>query len=110
MTDQTDGIAITEADKNKMNCKMDVGGPVIFDVTNLISSLLGFKKRNYLTGKNKGHRIIDIIGFHTISIHCNIISGIKEIGKDSDTLHIFNLTEPPVYMIVFTGKKFISNC
>ena len=39
------------------------------------------------------------MGFSTINIHCNIISGAKDNGKDTDILYTFNLTEPPGYLI-----------
>ena len=39
------------------------------------------------------------MGFSTINIHCNVISGAKDNGKDTDILYTFNLTEPPGYLI-----------
>ena len=39
------------------------------------------------------------MGFSTINIHCIIISGVKDIGKDTDILHTFTPTEPPGYLI-----------
>ena len=39
------------------------------------------------------------MGFNNINIHCNIISGAKDNGKDTDILYTFNLTEPPGYLI-----------
>ena len=39
------------------------------------------------------------MGFNTINIHCNIISGAKDNGKDTEILYNFNLTEPPGYLI-----------
>ena len=44
-------------------------------------------------------KIVDIIGFNTINIHCNTISGVKENGNDTDILYTFNLIEPPGYII-----------
>ena len=44
-------------------------------------------------------KIIDIMGFNNINIHCNIISGAKDKGKDTDILFTFDLTEPPGYLI-----------
>ena len=43
--------------------------------------------------------MIDIMGFNTINIHCNTISGAKDNGKDTDILHTFNLREPTGYLI-----------
>ena len=48
------------------------------------------------------------MGFNTINIHCNIICGIKDNGKDSDTLYTYNLNEPPGYMMKYTNNCFIS--
>ena len=39
------------------------------------------------------------MGFSTINIHCNVISGGKDNGKDTDIPYTFNLTEPPGYLI-----------
>ena len=44
-------------------------------------------------------KIVDIMGFKTINNHCNIISGVKDNGNDTDILYTFNITEPPGYMI-----------
>ena len=39
------------------------------------------------------------MGFSTIIIHCNIISGAKDNGKGIDILYTFNLIESPGYLI-----------
>ena len=39
------------------------------------------------------------MGFNTINIHCNIISGAKDSGNDTDILYTFNLAEPLGYLI-----------
>ena len=39
------------------------------------------------------------MGFNNTNIHCNIISGAKDNGKDTAILYTFNLTEPPGYLI-----------
>ena len=39
------------------------------------------------------------MGFSINNFHCNVISGVKNIGKNTDTLHTFTLTEPPGYLI-----------
>ena len=39
------------------------------------------------------------MGFSTINIHCNVISGVKDNGNNTDILHTFTLTEPPGYLI-----------
>ena len=39
------------------------------------------------------------MGFSTINIHCNVISGVKDNGKTTDILYTFTLTEPPGYLI-----------
>ena len=98
--DETDGIVIIEPDKNTMKCLMEIKqGTVSFDVENSIASLLGFRKAVYKQGKYTSQKIVDIMGFSTINIHCNVISGAKDNGKDTDILYTFNLTEPPGYLI-----------
>ena len=37
------------------------------------------------------------MGFSTINIHCNVISGVKDNGNNTDILYTFTLTEPPGY-------------
>ena len=87
-------------DKNTMKCKREVlHGIIKFDVENSVASLLGFDKQIYLKNKYTTIKIVDIIGFKTINIHCNIISGAKDNGKDTDILYTFYLTEPPGYLI-----------
>ena len=39
------------------------------------------------------------MGYNTINIDCNIISGFKDNGNNSDIIYTFNRTEPPGYMI-----------
>ena len=39
------------------------------------------------------------MGFSTINIHCNLISGVKENGNSTDIPYRFTLTEPPGYLI-----------
>ena len=100
MKQETNNDVIIQVDKNTMKCKMEVKQGVInLDVENSVSSLLGFDKQIYSRGKYNTNKIIDIMGFNTNNIHCNIISGAKDNGKDRDILYTFNLTEPPGYLI-----------
>ena len=39
------------------------------------------------------------MGFSTIKIHCNMISGVKDNGNNTEILYTFTLTEPPEYLI-----------
>ena len=39
------------------------------------------------------------MGFSTINIPCNVISGVKDNGNNTDILHTFTLTEPPGFLI-----------
>ena len=97
----TEGNVIIELDKSTMKCKVEIKqGALSFDVENSIRSLLGFKKLLYRAGTYTSLKIVDIMGFNTINIHCNIISGAKDNGKDTYLLYTFNLTEPPGYMII----------
>ena len=97
---ETDGNVIIEPDKNTMKCLMEIKhGALSFDIENSLASLLGFRKVIYKKERYKSQKIIDIMGFSTINIHCNVISGAKDNGKDTDILYTFNLTEPPGYLI-----------
>ena len=98
--EETDGNVIIEPDKNTMKCLMEIKqGALSFDIENSLASLLGFRKKIYKKGRYKSQKMIDIMGFSTINIHCNVISGAKDNGKDTDILYTFNLTEPPGYLI-----------
>ena len=104
--EETDGNVIIEPDKNTMKCLMELKQRALsFDIENSLSSLLGFRKKIYKKGRYKSQKIIDIMGFSTINIHCNVISGAKDNGKDTDILYTFNLTEPPGYSL----DKYYSN-
>ena len=74
-------------------------GELSFEVENSIASLLGFRKILYKPGKYTSQKIIDIMGFSTITILCNDISGVKGNGNNTDILYAFTLTEPPGYLI-----------
>ena len=103
--EETDGNVIIESDKNTMKCKMEIKqGALSFDVENSIASLLGFRKIVYKQGKYTSQKIIDIMGFSTINIRCNLVSGVKDNGKDTDILYIFALTEPLGYLINIISK------
>ena len=98
--EETDGNVIIEPDKNTMKCLMEIKqGALSFAIENSLASLLGFRKIIYKKGRYKSQKIIDIMGFSTINIHCNIISGAKDNGKGTDILYTFNLKEPPGYLI-----------
>ena len=74
-------------------------GAISFDIENSTASLLGFRKIVYKKGKCTSQKIVDIMGFITINIHCNVISGVKDNGNNTDILYTFTLTEPPGYLI-----------
>ena len=94
--EETDGNVIIEPDKNTMKCKMEVKqGALSFDVDDSIASLLGFRKVVYKPGKYTSPKIINIMGFNTNNIYCNLISGVKDNGKSTDILYTFILSEPP---------------
>ena len=83
-----------------MKCLMEIKqGAIGFDVENSIASLLGFRKAVYKQGKYTSQKIFDIMGFSTINIHCNVISGVKDNGNNTDILYTITLTEPPGYFI-----------
>ena len=98
--EETDGNVIIEPEKNTMKCLMEIKqGALSFDIENSLASLPGFRKIIYKKGRYKSQKIIDIMGLSTINIQCNVISGAKDNGKDTDILYTFNLTEPPGYLI-----------
>ena len=98
--EETNGYVIIETDKNTMKSLMEVKqGAINFDIENSIAPLLGFRKIVYNKGKYTSQKIVVIMGFSNINIHCNVISGVKDNGKDTDILYTFNLTEPPGYLI-----------
>ena len=74
-------------------------GAINFDIENSIAPLLGFRKIVCEQGKYITQKIVDIMGFSTINIHCNVISCVKENGNNTDILYTFTLTEPPGYLI-----------
>ena len=96
--EETNGNVIIESDKNTMKSLMEVKQGAI-NLENSIPPLLGFRKLVYEQGKYTSQKIVDIMGFSTINIHCNVISGVKDNGNNTVILHTFNLTEPPGYLI-----------
>ena len=91
-----------------MKCIMEVKqGALSFDIENSLAPLPGFRKIVYEQGKYKSQKIIDILGFSTINIHCNEISGVKDNGKDTDILYTFTLTVPPGYLINFITTNIL---
>ena len=74
-------------------------GALSFDIENSLASLLGFRKIIYKKGRYNSQKIIDIMGFSVINIHCNVISGATHNGNNTDILYTFILTEPPGYLI-----------
>ena len=98
--EETNGNVIIESDKNTMKSLMEVKqGAINFDIENSIAPLLGFRKIVYKKGNYTSPKIVDIMGFSTINIHCNVISGVKDNGNNTDILYTFTLTEPPGYLI-----------
>ena len=87
--EETEGNVIIEPDKNTMKYLMEIKQSAIsFDIENSKASLLEFRKIVYRKGKHKFQKIIDIMGFKNINIHCNIISGAKNNGKDTGILYV----------------------
>ena len=62
-------------------------GALRSDVDNSIASLLGLRKVVYKPGKYTPQKFTDIMGFSTINIHCNVISGVKDNGNNTDILY-----------------------
>ena len=59
-----------------------------FDIENSIAPLLGFRKIVYEQGKYTSQMINDIMGFSAVSIHCNVITGVKDNGNN--TSHFYS--------------------
>ena len=98
--EETNGNVIIEHDKNTMKSLMEIKqGAINFEIENSIAPLLGFRKIVYKKGKYTFQKIVDIMVFSTINIHCNVISGVKDNGNNTDILYTFTLTEPPGYLI-----------
>ena len=99
---ETEGNVIIEPDMNTMKWKMEIKqGALSFDVENSIASLLGIRKVVHKQGKYTSQKIIDIMGFSTNNIHCNVISGVKDNGNNTDILYTFTLFELQGYLIHF---------
>ena len=97
--EETNGNIIIEPHKNTMKCLMEIKqGAINFDIENSNSPLLGFRKIIYEQGKYTSQKIIDVLGFSTINIHCNVISSVED-GNNTDILYTYTLTEPPGYLI-----------
>ena len=98
--EETNGDVIIEPDKNTMKNLMEIKqGAINFDIENSLAPLLGFRKIVYKKGKSTSQKIVDFMGLSTINIHCNVISGVKDNGNNTDILYTFTLTEPPGYLI-----------
>ena len=65
----------------------------------LNSRITGLQKNSLKKGKYTSQKTVDTMGFSTINIHCNVISGVKDNGKNTDILYTFTLKEPPGYLI-----------
>ena len=98
--EETNGNVIIEIDKITMKCIMEIKqGSLNFEIEDSIAPLRGFRKIVYKQGIYTSQKIIDIMGFSSINIHCNVISGVKDNGNNTDILYTFTLTEPLGYMI-----------
>ena len=90
--EETNGNVIIEPDKNTMKSLMETKqGAIDFDIENSIAPLLGFRKIVFKKGKYTSQKIVDIMGFSTINIHCNVISGVKNNGNNTDIQYILLL-------------------
>ena len=104
--EETDCNVIIESDKNTMKSLMEVKqGAINFDIETSIAQLLGLRKIVYEQGNNTSQKNAVIMGFSTINIHCNIISGVKDNGNNTDIMYTFTLTEPPIYLMKIIPTK-----
>ena len=106
--EEINGNVIIEPDKNTMKYLKEIKqGAINFDIENSIALLLRFREIVYEQGKYTSQNIFDIMGFSTINIHCNVISGVKDNGNNTDILYTFTLTEPPGYLINFITTNIV---
>ena len=63
----------------------------------------------YKPGKNTYQKIIDIMVFSTINIHCNVIFGVKDNDNNTDIQHTFNLTEPGFFINIIPTNVLYQN-
>ena len=106
--EETNGKVIIETDKNTVKCIMEIKrGSLYFVTEHSIAPLLGFRKIVYEQGKYTSQKIIDILSFSTINILCNLISGVKDNGYNTDILHTFTLTEARGYLINIIPTKIL---
>ena len=61
----------------------------------------------YEQGKYTSQKIIDIMSFSTINIHCNLISGVKDNSYNTGILHTFTLAEARGYWINIIPTKIL---
>ena len=87
-----------------MKCMMDVLQSILN--FNLDNSIASFNEQVYHFGKNTANKIVDTIGFNTINIYCNTISGMKDNGNDSDILYTVNLTILYQFCIIVLYQNF----
>ena len=98
--EETNGNVLIEPDKYTKKNLMEIKqGAINFEIENSIAPLLEFRKIVYKKGKYTSQKILDIMGFSTINIHCNVISVVKDNGNNADILYVFTLSEPPGYLI-----------
>ena len=64
-------------------------GSIDFDIEISIALLLVFRKIVYEQGKYTSQKIVDIMRFSTINIHCNVISDVKDNGHNTDMINNF---------------------
>ena len=75
LKEETNRNVIIEPDKNTMKSLMEIKqGAINIDIESSINPLLGFGTIVYKNGKYTSQKIVDIMGFNTINIHCNVIS------------------------------------
>ena len=94
--EETNGNVIIEPDKNTIKFLMEIKqGALSFDIENSIAPLLGFRKMVNEQCKYTSQKIIHIMGFSIINIHCNVLSGVKDNCKDTDILYTFYSNRTP---------------
>ena len=103
LKEETNGNVIIDPDKKTMKNQCSLN----FDIENSIAPLLGFRKTVFKQGKYTSQEIIDVLGISSINIHCNVISGVKYNGSNTDILYTFTLIEPPDYLKNIIPTNFL---
>ena len=78
-----------ETTVNRISLTLDADHQVDFNVSNSLSSLLGFEKKKYINGYHIGENLPKITDVNSIVIHCDLIEGGYLKGEVSNAIYSF---------------------